>query len=66
MKQPYSFLTGSMKQGIGGLVLCAFALVVCLGIPSTSWAEEEDSSSSNEAALGLGSGLLTLVYFPAK
>ncbi len=66
MKQTDSFLAGSMKQVIGGLVLCAFALVVCLGLPGTSWAGEEDSSPSNEAALELGSGLLTLVYLPAK
>ena len=31
-----------------------------------SWGAEEDSSPSNEAALGLGSGLLTFVYLPAK
>lgn len=66
MKQPHSFLTGLMKQGVGVLVLCAFALVVCLGLPGTSWAEEEDSSPSNEAALGFGSGLLTIVYWPLK
>ena len=66
MKQPNSFLTGLMKQGVGGLVVCAFALVVCLGLPGTSWAEGEDSSPSNEAALGAGSFFLTLVYSPLK
>jgi len=66
MKQPYSFLKGFMKQGVGGLALCAFALVVCLGFPGTSWAGEEDSSPSNEAMLGFGSGVLTLVYLPLK
>lgn len=66
MKHTHSFFSGSMKQGIGGVALCAFVLVVCVGIPGTSWAAEEDSSPSNEAALGLGSGLLTLVYLPAK
>lgn len=66
MKQTYGFLTGSMKQVIGGLVLCTFALVVCLGLPGTSWAEEEDSSPGKEAAIGLGSGLLTMVYLPVK
>ncbi len=66
MKQPNNLETSFMKQGVGGLVLCAFALVVCLGIPSTGWAADEDSNPSNEAALGLGSGLLTLVYLPMK
>ncbi len=66
MKQSPKFLTDLMNQGVGGLVLCAFALVVCLSLPGTSWAGEEDSSPSNEAALGLGSGLLTFVYLPAK
>ncbi len=65
-KQSPKFLTDFMNQGVGGLVVCAFALVVCLGLPGTSWAGEEDSSPSNEAALGLGSGLLTFVYLPAK
>ncbi len=66
MKQSPKFLNDLMNQGVGGLVLCAFALVVCLSLPGTSWAGEEDSSPSNEAALGLGSGLLTFVYLPAK
>ncbi len=65
-KQPQSFLMGRMKQRMAGLVLCAFALVMCLGVPAASLAAEEESSQSNEAALGLGSGLLTLVYLPAK
>ncbi len=66
MKQPHSLLTRCMKQGIGALVLCAFALVVCLGLPSMSWAGENETSPSNEAALGLGSGLLTFLYLPTK
>ncbi len=66
MKQPQSFLAGLMKQGVGGLVLCSFVLVVCLGLPGNSWAEEVDSSPSNEAALGVGSFFLTLVYSPLK
>ena len=66
MKQPHSFLTGSMRRGVGGLVLCAFAFVVCLGLPGMSWGAEEDSSPSNEAMLGFGSGVLTLVYLPLK
>lgn len=66
MKQTDNLLTGSFRRGVSGLVLCAFALAVGLGLPNTSWAGEEESSPSNEAALGLGSGLLTLVYLPAK
>ncbi len=66
MKPSCSFLRGSMKRGISGLVVCAFAFAVCLGLPSTSLAQEEESSPSNEAALGLGSGLLTFLYLPAK
>ncbi len=66
MKQSHSFCTGSFKQGISRFVLCAFVLVVSLGFPVTSLAGEEDTSPSNEAVLGLGSGLLTFVYLPAK
>ena len=66
MKQLHSLMTGFMKQRVGRLVVCTFALVVCLGLPVTSWAEDEDSSPGKEAAIGLGSGLLTLVYLPAK
>ena len=66
MKQPACFLTTVLKQGVGGVVICAFSLVVCLGLPSMSWAGSEESSPGNEAALGLGSGLLTFVYLPAK
>ena len=66
MKPIANFLAGLFIQSTSVMVLCAFSLVVGLGIPSTSWANEGDSSPSNEAMLGLGSGLLTLVYFPAK
>ncbi len=66
MRQPKRYLTGFVKQGIGVLAVCAFTFVVCLGLPGMSWAQEEESSQSNEAALGLGSGLLTFVYLPAK
>ncbi len=66
MKQTNSFLREFMKQGIGALVLCSFVVVVSLGLPGMSWAGEDDSSQSNEAALGLGSGLLTFLYLPAK
>ena len=66
MKQPKSFLTSSLKQGTSVLMLIVFALVVGLGAPVVSFAGEEESSPGNEAALGLGSGLLTLVYLPLK
>ena len=66
MKQPNRFLTESMKRGVGGLVVCVFVFAVCLGLPGMSWAAEEVSSPSNEAMLGLGSGLLTIVYLPVK
>ncbi len=66
MKQPQSFLTILLKKGVSGLVLSAFVFMVCLGLPSVTWAGEEDSSETNEAALGLGSGLLTFLYLPAK
>ncbi len=66
MKPIANFLTSLFPQGTSVMVLCTFTLVVGLGIPSTSWANEGESSPSNEAALGLGSGLLTLVYLPAK
>jgi len=66
MTQSHDFLAGSIKQGISGLVLCVFMVVVGLvGFPSTSLAGE-DTSPSNEAALGLGSGFLTFLYLPAK
>lgn len=55
-----------MKRGIS-LVLClAFIGVTALGMPNVSLAAEEETSQSNEAALGFGSALLTLVYFPLK
>ena len=66
MKQSQSFLTNLMKRGVCALAVCAFAFVICLGLPGMSWAEEDESSPGNEAALGLGSGLLTFVYLPAK
>ncbi len=66
MKPIANLLASLFIQSTSVMVLCAFALVVGLGIPSTSWANEGDSDPSNEAVLGLGSGLLTLVYLPAK
>jgi len=66
MKQPQSFLTGSMKQGTSMFMVILFALVVAFGAPGVSLAAEEESSPSNEAALGVGSFFLTLVYTPVK
>lgn len=66
MKQPQSFLTGSMKQGTSMFMVILFALVVAFGAPGVSLAAEEESSPSNEAALGVGSFFLTLVYTPLK
>ena len=47
-------------------MLIVFALVVGIGTPIVSFAAEEESSPSNEAALGVGSFFLTLVYAPVK
>ena len=47
-------------------MLIVFALVVGIGTPVVSFAAEEESSPSNEAALGVGSFFLTLVYTPVK
>ena len=73
MKQPKSFWIPSLQQGTSLLMLFVFALVVGLGAPVVSFAQEggnlsveEESSPSNEAALGAGSFLLTLVYSPLK
>lgn len=56
-----------LRQGTGILVILVFTLVVVLAAPGVSVsAEEEMSSPTNEAALGIGSALLTVVYFPAK
>jgi len=67
MKQPKDFSAGFPKQVTGILVLLTFSLVVGIGVPGMSLAaEQEESSPSNEAALGIGSALLTVVYFPCK
>jgi len=66
MKQSHSFWAGSLKQGTRVLMLIVFALVVGLGAPVVSFAAEEESSPSNEAALGVGSFFITLVYAPLK
>ena len=67
MKQPKNFSRGLLKQMTGMLVLLAFSLFLGIGTPGVSLAaEQEESSPSNEAALGIGSALLTVVYFPFK
>lgn len=66
MKRQMSCSIVSMKGGVAGLVVCTFAFMVCLALPGMGWAAEDDSSPSNEAALGFGSGLLTIVYLPLK
>ena len=66
MKRTESYLACLVKQGVCGLAVCAFSVVICLGVPGMGWAGEEESSPSKEAGLGLGSGLLTFVYLPAK
>jgi len=47
-------------------ILVTVALVLSLGGPTLVLANEEELSPGNEAALGLGSGILTLMYLPAK
>lgn len=66
MKQFQNFCSGSLKQGTSFLMLIVFALVLGIGTPVVSFAAEEESSPSNEAALGVGSFFLTLVYTPVK
>ena len=67
MKQFKNFSRRLFKQGTGVLVLLAFSLVVGVGAPGVSLAAEQElSSPSNEAALGVGSFFLTLVYAPVK
>ncbi|MGB0910036.1 MAG: hypothetical protein ACPGYT_06710 [Nitrospirales bacterium] len=52
------------NRGMTGLLALFFAVVLILH-PGVVLAEE-DTSASGEAGLGIGSGLLTLVYFPVK
>jgi hypothetical protein len=67
MRQSKGFLRGVLKQVTGVCVLLAFSLVVGLGATGVSLAAEQElSSPTNEAALGIGSALLTVVYFPFK
>lgn len=61
------FPNGFLKQGTGFFVLVVFTLVISFGLPGVGLAAEDElSTPSNEAALGIGSALLTVVYFPAK
>ncbi len=67
MKQPKNFLRDLLKQVTGVFALLTFSLVVAIGAPGVSKAAEQElSSPTNEAALGIGSALLTVVYFPCK
>jgi len=66
MKQSQNFSSGSLKKWTSGFMLIVFAMVVGIGTPVVSFAAEEESSPSNEAALGVGSFFLTLVYTPVK
>ena len=66
MKQSYNFCAGSLKKGTSVFMLIVFALVVGIGTPVLSFAAEEENSPSNEAALGVGSFFLSLVYSPVK
>lgn len=54
---------GSGRGSMAVLVMCLTA--VMLLHPGAVLAQEEESQAA-EAGLGIGSGLLTLVYFPVK
>ncbi|MCA9499217.1 MAG: hypothetical protein MRJ67_14195 [Nitrospirales bacterium] len=67
MRQFKVFGGDVLKQVTGVCVLLAFSLIVCLGATGVSLAAEQElSSPTNEAGLGIGSALLTVVYFPCK
>ncbi|MFZ1747170.1 MAG: hypothetical protein WBO24_07825 [Nitrospirales bacterium] len=67
MRQCKGLWGGVLKQVTGVCVLLAFSLIVCLGATGVSLAAEQElSSPTNEAALGIGSALLTVIYFPVK
>lgn len=67
MRQSKGFWGDVFKQLTGVCVLLAFSLIVCLGATGMSLAAEQElSSPTNEAALGIGSALLTVIYFPVK
>lgn len=53
------------KQGVVIVVLMAFSTLLLLA-PGIASAQEGQTSQSEEAGLGIGSGLLTLVYLPVK
>ncbi|WP_447963737.1 hypothetical protein [Nitrospira sp. Ecomares 2.1] len=67
MRQSKGLLRDVLNQVTGVCVLLAFSLVLCLGATGVSLAAEHElSSPTNEAGLGIGSALLTVVYFPVK
>ena len=66
MKQSQKLCASSLKKWTSVFMLIVFAFVVGIGTPVASFAAEEESSPSNEAALGVGSFFLTLVYTPLK
>ncbi len=67
MKSFSRYLRGALRQATGLFVLLTFSLVVGIGAPGVTLAQEQEiSSPTNEAALGIGSALLTVVYFPVK
>jgi len=66
MKQSQKLCASSLKKWTSVFMLIVFAFVVGIGTPVASFAAEEESSPSNEAALGVGSFFLTLVYSPLK
>lgn len=67
MRQSKGIWGDVLERVTGVCVLLAFSLVVCLGATGVSLAAEQElSSPTNEAGLGIGSALLTVVYFPVK
>ncbi len=67
MRQSKGIWGDVLERVTGVCVLLAFSLVVCLVATEVSLAAEQElSSPTNEAGLGIGSALLTVVYFPVK
>ncbi len=67
MRQSKGMWGDVLKRVTGVCVLLTFSLVVGLGATGVSLAAEQElSSPTNEAGLGIGSALLTVVYFPVK
>lgn len=58
-------LRENWNRGIVCLVMLAFVATM-IGTPLAASAAEDESNKTEEALLGLGSGLLTIVYLPAK